>query len=61
MEEQIKKKDSGINGVLVLGEGINAENWMKRIKDEYESPDQYGKTKTVEFDITDEYIGFKVE
>ena len=60
MAEQIKKKDSGINGVLVLGEGINVENWMKRSKDEYESPDQYGKTKTVEFDITDEYIGFKV-
>ena len=60
MAEQIKKKDSGINGVLVLGEGVNAENWMKRIKEEHEAPDQYGKTKTVEFDITDEYIGFKV-
>ena len=53
-------KYSGVTGVLVLGEGVNAENWMKGIKEEYESPDQYGKSKTVEFDITDEYIGFQV-
>ena len=57
---EASRKDSGINGVLVLGEGINAENWMKRLKEEHETLDQYGKSKTVEFDITDEYIGYKV-
>ena len=59
MAESIKK-DSGITGVLVLGEGINVDTWMKRIKEEHETPDRYGKSKTVEFDITDEYIGYKV-
>ncbi len=53
-------KDSGITGVLVLGGGINAENWMKDIKVKYESPDQFGKSKTVEFEIADDYIRYQL-
>ena len=55
-----QKKKGEINGVLVLGGGINADNWMKEIKEAYEAPDRYGKSKTGEVDITDEYIGYKV-
>jgi hypothetical protein len=54
------KKDGGINGVLVLGGGVNAEHWMKEIKKKHEAPDRYGKSNKVEFDITDEYIGYQV-
>ena len=55
-----QKKKSEITGGLVLGGGINADNWMKEVKDKHEAPNQYGKSKTVEFDITDEYIGYQV-
>jgi len=59
MAEQTKK-DGGINGVLVLGGGVNAEHWMESTKAKYEAPDRYGKSNKVEFDITDEYIGYQV-
>jgi hypothetical protein len=53
-------KDSGITGVLVLGGGINAENWMKNIKARHEAPNHFGKSKTVEFEIADDYIRYQV-
>ena len=55
-----KSKKDGINGVLVLGGGINAENWMQGIKERHEILDQYGKSPKVEFEIAADYIAYQV-
>mgnify|MGYP006098657949 CR=1 FL=1 len=49
------KRKSTINGVIVLPndeKGMNIEHWIEKTRNEYEAPDQHGKTKTVEFATT---------
>ena len=44
------REKTNIKGVLVLGEGLNPDSWMERIREEYCRPDNYGKSKAVEFE-----------
>jgi len=44
------REKATINGVIVSGESLNLEHWKEKIKTEHESPDQFGKSKTVEFE-----------
>ncbi len=49
-----------IVGTIVPNENINLENWMADIKERYEAPDQFGKRKSVEFDVQDNFVDFWV-
>lgn len=49
-----ERRNSTIKGIINVGNsGINIEAYKNDIIEEYEkTPDQYGKTKTVEFEET---------
>lgn len=59
---------TGVSGVYVLAENTtkaNIEHWKTEMKTRYEAPDQYGNSKTIEYEeSTDEdgsrYINFWV-
>ena len=47
------REQATINGVINIGNsGMKVQAYKDAIIKEYETPDQYGKTKTVEFEET---------
>jgi len=47
-------------GTIVPGANMNIKHWMDCIRKTYEAPDQYGKKKSVEFDVHETFIDFWV-
>ena len=52
MDNEQNRRDATIKGVIVPCNGMNVQAYKDDIIKEYETPDQYGKTKTVEFEET---------
>ena len=49
----MSREKSKIVGVLVPGEVLDEKHWIDEIKKKYEAPDEYGKSKIVEFETID--------
>jgi hypothetical protein len=50
-----------VKGVIVPGSTLNAEAWKETLRQEYESPDQHGKSKVIEFEnVTDDDGSFYI-
>ena len=50
-----------VKGVIVPGPSLNIEAWKENLRQEHEAPDQYGKSKMVEFeDVTEDDGSFYV-
>ena len=46
-----------VKGAIVPGSSLNVEVWKENLRQEHEAPDQYGKSKTVEFEEVTEADG----
>ena len=58
MADTMERENAKIKGIINVGNsGINVQAYKDDIIKEYEIPDQYGKTKTVEFEDIEEEDG----
>jgi len=47
-------------GTIVPNANMNIDAWIEHTKQQYEAPDQFGKSKSVEFDVQETFIDFWV-
>jgi hypothetical protein len=52
MDNEQNRRDATIKGVIVPSRGMNVQAHKDDIIKEYQTPDQYGKSKTVDFQET---------
>ena len=54
------RNKASIVGTIVPNVNMNIDAWIEHTKQQYETPDKFGKSKSVEFDVQETFIDFWV-